>query len=289
MFVYTRTRFRITLIGGNVTAQSTESQGNWRWNSNSRDVVASSPSFSCPPESLLAGYPARGKSCGRLFSKLNHCELIPTTVVICVNPFSPNSDQYQFSPYNINTFSGVKVQRIYKIIAEEEMLSSFIIFSSPNGSLKNDIVFSHFGQFSVALSFQKSIYYYFIINTTSCKTCFADIQEWAPWTFEWGGGNANVVYKDILEWIQQKLPWIVSKGHCHDVVILQIRPNSFRFFLSYLNLVIPEASISIKKPNSEGFWWKQDYLHDDVILLPIPESFRVLLSCANWDYCYKVI
>jgi len=51
MFVYIRTRFRITLIGGNVTAQSTESRGNWRWNSNSRDVVASfasSPSFSCP-------------------------------------------------------------------------------------------------------------------------------------------------------------------------------------------------------------------------------------------------
>ena len=70
MFVYIRTRFRITLIGGNVTAQSTERQGNWRWNSNSSDVVASSPSFSCPPESLLAGYPARGRSCGRLFSKL---------------------------------------------------------------------------------------------------------------------------------------------------------------------------------------------------------------------------
>ena len=28
MFVYIRTSFRITLIGGNVTAQSTESQGN---------------------------------------------------------------------------------------------------------------------------------------------------------------------------------------------------------------------------------------------------------------------
>ena len=139
MFVYIRTRFRITLIGGNVTAQSTESQGNWRWTSNSRDVVASSSSFSCLRESLLAGYPARGRSCGRLFSKLNHCELIPTTVVICVNPFSPKNDQYQFSPYNINTFSGVKVQRIYKIIAKEAMLSSFI-FSSPNGSLKNDMV-----------------------------------------------------------------------------------------------------------------------------------------------------
>ena len=26
----------------------------------------------------------------------------------------------------------------------------------------------------------KSTYYYFIINTTACKTCLADIKEWAP-------------------------------------------------------------------------------------------------------------
>ena len=30
-----------------------EPQGNWRWNSNSRDVVASSPSFSRPAASAL--------------------------------------------------------------------------------------------------------------------------------------------------------------------------------------------------------------------------------------------
>ena len=39
-----------------------EPHGNWRWNSSSRDVVASSPSFfpsrrQSAPESLLAGYP----------------------------------------------------------------------------------------------------------------------------------------------------------------------------------------------------------------------------------------
>ena len=32
-----------------------ELQGSWRWNSNSKDIVASSPSFSCLSESLLAG------------------------------------------------------------------------------------------------------------------------------------------------------------------------------------------------------------------------------------------
>ena len=42
-----------------------EPQGNWRWNSNSTDVVASSPSFSCPaakstPESSLAGCSEQG-------------------------------------------------------------------------------------------------------------------------------------------------------------------------------------------------------------------------------------
>ena len=49
MFFFTFGRFRFALIGENLTAQSQgEPQGNWRWNSNSRDVVASSPSFSRP-------------------------------------------------------------------------------------------------------------------------------------------------------------------------------------------------------------------------------------------------
>ena len=56
MFVYIRARFRLELIGRNLTAQSK------KWNSNSRDVVASSPSFSRPaarapgPKNLLVGY-----------------------------------------------------------------------------------------------------------------------------------------------------------------------------------------------------------------------------------------
>ena len=64
MFVHIRTRFRFALIAGNLTAQVTpqgEPQGNWRYNSISRDVVAHSPSFFPPrrqsaPKSLLAGY-----------------------------------------------------------------------------------------------------------------------------------------------------------------------------------------------------------------------------------------
>ena len=47
MFVYIRTGLIcFALIGRNLTAQLTWSHGNWRWNSNSRDIVASSPSFS---------------------------------------------------------------------------------------------------------------------------------------------------------------------------------------------------------------------------------------------------
>ena len=49
MFVYIRAPFRFALIGGNLTVQSTGChKGNWRCNSNSRDVLASSPSFSRP-------------------------------------------------------------------------------------------------------------------------------------------------------------------------------------------------------------------------------------------------
>ena len=48
MFVYICNCFCFTLIGGNLTVDG-EPQGNyWRWNSNSRDIVASSPSFSHP-------------------------------------------------------------------------------------------------------------------------------------------------------------------------------------------------------------------------------------------------
>ena len=48
MFVYIRARFRFALSCRNMTAQSTGSHRRWRWNSNYRDVVAGSPSFSRP-------------------------------------------------------------------------------------------------------------------------------------------------------------------------------------------------------------------------------------------------
>ena len=38
-----------------------------------------------------------------------------------------------------------------------------------------------------------------------------------------------------------------------------------------------------KKKNREK---RIGHLHDDVILLLRPEFFRVLLSCANWDFCF---
>ena len=62
MFVYIRTRFRFTLIGGNLTAQSTRSHRGIGGGIQipGRDVVTSSRSFSRPrrlsaQESLLAG------------------------------------------------------------------------------------------------------------------------------------------------------------------------------------------------------------------------------------------
>ena len=47
MSVYICVRFRFALIGGNLTVDG-EPQGNWRRNSNCRNVVASSLSFSRP-------------------------------------------------------------------------------------------------------------------------------------------------------------------------------------------------------------------------------------------------
>ena len=50
MFVYSCVHFRFALIGTQKSDSSVygEPQEKWRWNSNSRDIVASSPPFSCP-------------------------------------------------------------------------------------------------------------------------------------------------------------------------------------------------------------------------------------------------
>ena len=121
--------------------------------------------------------------------------------MICVNPFSAKSDQYQFSPYNINTFSGVKVQRIYKIIAKEEMLSSFIIFSSANGSLKNDMVFSHFGQFPSRYHFRNLSIIISLLTQLLVKLALQIYKNGRHELLNEVEETANVAYKDILEWI----------------------------------------------------------------------------------------
>ena len=71
------------------------------------------------------------------------------------------------------------------MITKKEMLLSFIIFLSPNGSLKNYmatiiVVVFLLWPFFCRVIICKSTYYYFVINTTACKTCLADIKEWAP-------------------------------------------------------------------------------------------------------------
>ena len=84
--------------------------------SNSRGVVASSPSFSCLWESLLAGYPARDSSCGRLFSKRNHCEFIPTTVLIFVNPLIPRVTNISFLLTISTHFQGKRFREFIMVI-----------------------------------------------------------------------------------------------------------------------------------------------------------------------------
>ena len=119
-----------------------------------------------------------------LCSKHNYCELIPTKVVICLNPFNPKSDQHLFSPNNVTTFSREKVMRIYKIITKEELVVSKRV------SKEQYRVFSLRPIFRPVVIF-KSTYYYFIRNSTAWKTCFSGLQKWTPWTVEWGGRNCE--------------------------------------------------------------------------------------------------
>ena len=50
IFFYIRTLFHFALIVGETDSSvNGEPQGNWRWNSNSRGVIASYPFFSAPP------------------------------------------------------------------------------------------------------------------------------------------------------------------------------------------------------------------------------------------------
>ena len=54
MFVNIRARFHFALIGENsISSVDGEPKGNWRWYSNSTDVLASSPSFFRPAASAL--------------------------------------------------------------------------------------------------------------------------------------------------------------------------------------------------------------------------------------------
>ena len=88
--------------------------------------------------------------------------------MICLNPFNPKSDQYLFSPNNVTTFSREKAIRIYKIITKQEIISLLT-------------------QMLVKLALQ--------IYKNGRHELLNEVEE-----------TASVVYKDILDWIQQKVP-----------------------------------------------------------------------------------
>ena len=78
MFVYIRARFGFELLSSNLTAQSKGATGEMevgRWNSNSRDVVASSASFS-----RSAARVAR-RACSQAKRTVDH--LTYTPLIIC--------------------------------------------------------------------------------------------------------------------------------------------------------------------------------------------------------------
>ena len=49
----------------------------------------------------------------------------------------------------------------------------------------------------------------------------------------------KILLKKLTTFIEQYVLRILAIGHLHDGIILLLRPESFSFFLSYLNLVIP--------------------------------------------------
>ena len=130
----------------------------WRWNSNSRDVVASSPTFSCP----AARAPRRPCSQATLPGVGVSAAFFPGVIIVNLSQqqswfvltlLPPRVININFLLTISTHFLREKVQRIYKIITKEETLLFFIEFSSPSGSLKNYIELSHYGPFSAALSF----------------------------------------------------------------------------------------------------------------------------------------
>ena len=176
--------------------------------------------------------------------------------MICVDPLAARMTNINFLLTISTHFSEKRFREFINHSGErfqltkKEMLLSFIIFLSPNGSLKNNMVI-WYGNFWNCITFyldsyrrglkplrravsdhekgnafilhhilvskreskeqygnyfccffplwsifrrviiSKSTNYNFIINTTACKTFLADIKEWAPWTFEWGGRNCE--------------------------------------------------------------------------------------------------
>ena len=61
--------------------------------------------------------------------------------------------------------------------------------------------------------------------------------------------NRCFILEDTSQtFMEQYVLSILAIGHLHDGVILLLRPESFSFFLSYLNLVIP---VRVKQQKSQ--------------------------------------
>ena len=88
---------------------------------------------------------------------------------------------------------------IYKIITKEELPSS-------NGCLKINIEFSLFGQFSVPLSFLNRPVIISLLTQLLVKLALQVYKSGRHELLNEVEETASVVYKDILHWIQQKLP-----------------------------------------------------------------------------------
>ena len=84
------------------------------------------------------------------------------------------------------------------------------------GCLKNNIEFFLFGQFSVPLSFLNLPIIISLLTQLRVKLALQVYKNGRHELLNEVEETASVVYKDILDWIQQKLPWTVLGPRAHE-------------------------------------------------------------------------
>ena len=123
--------------------------------------------------------------------------------------------------------------------------------------------------------------------------------KYFPWKsmekFPW-----NSMEIDVL--ILHGIPWRIFHGHPWNSMVFHTGLFTNRDSVTFYSLWDTESKLAISQPhtnylkNSIGYkdvvvWntFPIRQLHDNIILLQLPKSFRVLISYANQGYCFLTI